>query len=379
VHKPSRGDGPIRFGKDVEQVPGLGPSRTASEIYTSPEHYELERTRVFRDSWYIVGRGSEVPAPGDFKVWEEMGETVVISRQASGELAAFHNVCQHRGARITPESGHCDGQFVCPWHGWRYDTTGAVAMIPDRADFDPAEIDGLRAPQVAVSEHWGFIWIYLAGPEVAPPLVEYLAEIEGELAPFEMQNMKLHATRAYEMPVNWKAVGDAFLEVYHVGQTHRETIGGGLAVRDTYFELFDWHSMFVVPYAHTLNELYAEPNHQRDAVTHYLVYPFSIFNCSSSSVQAFTPIPQGPNSTKLMVWNLVYPDGDEPYNDFMDTAWEIFQRIAAEDAYVAEQAGATRQSMGYQRNLYNARECRITHLLANMDRHIARSDDGDDD
>jgi hypothetical protein len=55
----------------------------------------------------------------------------------------------------------------------------------------------------------------------------------------------------------------------------------------------------------------------------------------------------------------------------MDQAWGIFLKIAGEDAYVAEQAGATRQSAGYTRNIYNERECRITHLLNNLERHIA--------
>ena len=45
-----------------------------------------------------------------------------------------------------------------------------------------AELEGLRAPPVAVEAWGGFLWIHLGGPEVAPPLVEHLAELVPELA-----------------------------------------------------------------------------------------------------------------------------------------------------------------------------------------------------
>ena len=38
-------------------------------------------------------------------VWEGHGETIVVSRRRDGGVSGFHNVCQHRGARIVPQSG----------------------------------------------------------------------------------------------------------------------------------------------------------------------------------------------------------------------------------------------------------------------------------
>jgi len=370
VHTPLRRGAP-RFGQGVDPVPDLGPSRVPAEVYTSPERYELERTRVLRDCWFIAARSSQIPHHGDHLVWEQFGETVVVSRLGDGSAAAFHNVCQHRGARIVPASGHCDGEFVCPWHGWKHDLSGRVVGIPDWHDFERAEVTGVRSPAVAVAEWGGWIWLHLGGPDVAPPLDVYLGELVDELAPYEMADMVLHATASWEMPANWKAVADAFLEVYHVAQTHRVTLGDMLAVRDTAITLFERHSMYVVPYAGHLERLRAEQQHQRDAISHYLVYPFSIFNCERHHIQAFTPVPTGPHSTRFLCWHLIQPGGDESLVTRMDRAWDLFTRVAAEDLYVAEQAGATRQSMGYTRNLNNERECRITHLLNVMEKHIA--------
>jgi nitrite reductase/ring-hydroxylating ferredoxin subunit len=63
------------------------------------------------------------------------GETVVITRQPDGGVAAFHNVCRHRGRRSSP-SGRVRGRkFTCPY-GWMYDTTGKVIGVPEKVDFD---------------------------------------------------------------------------------------------------------------------------------------------------------------------------------------------------------------------------------------------------
>ena len=149
------------------------------------------------------------------------------------------------------------------------------------------------------------------------------------------------------------------------------TIGDLLAVRDTAITLFERHSMYVIPYSGHLEKLRAEQQHQRDAISHYLVYPFSIFNCEPHHIQAFTPVPTGPHSTRFLCWHLIQPGGDAAFMTRMDRDWNLFTRVAAEDLYVAEQSGAARQSMGYTRNLNNARECRITHLRNVMDKHIA--------
>lgn len=376
MHVPTR-RGPPRFGDGVDPVPDLGPSKIPAEIYTSPERYELERTRVLRDSWFIAERSEKIPEPGDYLVWEQFGETVVIARQADRSVAAFHNVCQHRGARITAESGHCEDALVCPWHGWKHDLTGKVVGVPDWHDFERGEVTDVRSPQVAVAEWGGWLWIHLGGPDAAPPLEAYLGELVAELAPYEMENMVLHATASWEMPANWKAVSDAFLEVYHVAETHRVTIGEALSVRDTAITLFDRHSMYVVPYTGFVDRLREEQEHQRDAISHYLVYPFSIFNCERQHIQAFTPVPTGPHSTRFLCWHLIQPGGDERFLTEMDRAWNLFTRVAAEDLFVAEQSGATRQSMGYTRNINNERECRITHLLNVMSDHIAKGDTGE--
>jgi phenylpropionate dioxygenase-like ring-hydroxylating dioxygenase large terminal subunit len=376
---PTRGDGTVRISRDMPNVPPVGPTRVPSSVYTDPERFEQERVKVFRRSWFVVERGSEIPEPGDFLVWEEMGETVVVTRLDDGDVAAFHNVCQHRGARIcdpgdTPSGtrvGTCADSFECPWHGFRYGLTGEVVGVPERADFDPAELEDLRAPKVAVREWGGWLWINLSGDD-APMLEEWLgADILEELGHYDMERMVLHKKQTWVMPVNWKAVVDGFIEVYHVGTAHRATIGDLLSTRDTYQTLFDRHSMYVVPAGRNLEELFEHGDHIRASISHYLVFPNSIFNCNPTHIQFFMPIPVDANTSKYTAWNLILPDGDDEFLADMDMRWRYFTMVAEEDLYAAQQVGATRRSMGYTRNIMNERECRIPHFLDQVEKLLA--------
>ena len=103
VHVPSRGSGPLRFGPDVPMIPDIGPGIVDAAVYTDPERYERERTTVLRRSWQVICRSEQLARPGDFVTWDGHGETVIVTRRRDGGVSGFHNVCQHRGARIVKE------------------------------------------------------------------------------------------------------------------------------------------------------------------------------------------------------------------------------------------------------------------------------------
>ena len=113
VYVPHRGDLPARFGEGVPLIPDIGPAELDSSVYTDPARFEAERRKVLNRSWQIICRSSEIPGTGDHVVWEGQGETIVISRRRDGGVSGFHNVCQHRGARIVPRSGQGARRFTC--------------------------------------------------------------------------------------------------------------------------------------------------------------------------------------------------------------------------------------------------------------------------
>ena len=150
------------------------PHRVHRRIYTDPEIFELEQTRVFAASWSYVAHESEIPAPGDFTTTKVGGRPVVVTRDGAGAVHALLNRCSHRGALFTLASSGCAKRFTCPYHGWSFANDGRLVSLPfpqnhpvqdgDRSQFDLGRL--------AVAEYRGFVFATLhPDPE---PLEEWL-------------------------------------------------------------------------------------------------------------------------------------------------------------------------------------------------------------
>ncbi len=302
VFRPTRGDAPARIGPGVTPQHPAVTHEVSADVYRDPLRYELEVERVLRVSWLIAGRSSEMPSEGDWITYEGHGDTVVVSRLADGGVAAFHNVCQHRGARLTRgATSGCDRRFTCPWHGWVYDQTGELVGVPERQDFDPASLAGLRAPKVAAEEWGGWVWINLAGPDAAPPLLEWIGrEIEVDLGRFAMEDMILHEKLVWDLDVNYKVVVDGFNEVYHAFELHHTGPAFAKSARETAFHLSGPHAMMFVPRHEKLQRLAETGDHHANTICHYVIFPTSVFNNNPDQIQLFQAVPLGPERTRFI-------------------------------------------------------------------------------
>ncbi len=379
VHVASRGDVPVRLGPGVQRIPDYGPSVMSRDPYTDPVRFELERERVLNTSWLIAARSSEVAAPGDWTSFESHGETVVITRQPDGSVAAFHNVCQHRGPAIVGEWKGCGARrFSCPYHGWVYDTTGKLVGVPEREDFSEEHLRDLRAPAVAADEWGGFVWVNMLGPEKAPSLTEWIGpEIIADLGRFKPEEMILHDMVEYDVPVSYKAIVDGFNEIYHVTALHHVPPEFTKSARDSSFHILGKNYMCFVPRPEKREQLAEDWDHHKYAICHYLVFPNTVFNCNPEHIQVFNPIPIDVDRTRFLTWQLIYPgDHDDPeyqkYHAKMTAHWENLKVVVGEDIGIYDQLARTKRSSGYTRNVLSERECKIAHYHETMDRLIQR-------
>ena len=115
-------------GSWTQHYPELGTGLVSYEDSISPEFYELEREAIFRN----VGRIEQLSRNGSFftKELPVAKTSVVVVRDTSGEVRAFHNFCRHRGNKLlwseTPRhetSGNCR-QFMCQYHVGAMASTG---------------------------------------------------------------------------------------------------------------------------------------------------------------------------------------------------------------------------------------------------------------
>ena len=104
--------------------------------YWEPEFFALEREALFKRGWVHVGHTDQLPEPGSFIVWRRTGTPILVIRGTDGQIRTFYNTCRHRGAPVMKqEEGRTSRYFSCGYHGWTYDTTGALTAVTDLRDW----------------------------------------------------------------------------------------------------------------------------------------------------------------------------------------------------------------------------------------------------
>src|SRR5262249_48800605 len=71
----------------------------------------------------------------------------------------FFDLCLHRGVALSLGKV-CADELVCPYHGWRYNTSGACTFIPQLAE--PERVPGkVKAAIYHCMERYGLVWVAL--------------------------------------------------------------------------------------------------------------------------------------------------------------------------------------------------------------------------
>jgi phenylpropionate dioxygenase-like ring-hydroxylating dioxygenase large terminal subunit len=190
--------------------------------YYDESFYALEVEGVWKRSWLIAAHESELPAEGDYILFDKLGLSVLITRGRDRTVKAFHNVCQHRGARLVTENVGKAKRFVCPYHAWTYTNEGTLVGVPESREFpclDRAE-HSLRPVR---TESWaGLIFINL--DDNAGPLVDELGPVADRLAGSPLVDMVVKKRITREVECNWKTMRDNFNETYHVPSVHPQSV-----------------------------------------------------------------------------------------------------------------------------------------------------------
>ncbi len=166
------------------------------------------------NQWYVVLSSSQVRRRPVGVT--RLGERLVFWRDAEGHVACMRDHCAHRGARLSAGKVTEEGDLACPFHGFRYDASGRVTLIPahGRAAAVPERFRGKSYP---THEAHGFVWIWWgeAAPQGPPRFFDDLAGgfVYGEA----IDAWATHYTRVIENQ----------LDVAHLPFVHHNTIGRG--------------------------------------------------------------------------------------------------------------------------------------------------------
>ena len=179
-------------------------------IFEREDVYQEELNRIFHGPvWHPVVHDAELPQRHDFKTVTLGDRPILLMRSEAGEVRAFINACTHRGVMVATGFSGNAAQHVCPYHGWTFDSAGALRACPGEEDFVPGfDRADHGLPRVRIESLWGLHFITL--DDAAPPLEAFLAGMDETMRRILGGDgrLRLLGYQKVQFDVNWKAYFD---------------------------------------------------------------------------------------------------------------------------------------------------------------------------
>lgn len=194
-----------------------------SRYYFDPAHHERELAAIWYRNWVYLCRARSLETPGSYRTFDLGTQQVLLLRDQSGRLRAFHNTCRHRGSRLCPaEAGRfASKRIVCPYHRWTYSLEGKLLRTSSLAEpegFDPADHP---LYDVAVREWGGFVFVNLAGDD-GPSVERSFDRDSARLDHWPLEDLVVGHSYRRVLECNWKLFWDNFNECLHCPGVHPE-------------------------------------------------------------------------------------------------------------------------------------------------------------
>ncbi len=210
------------FLDDHKPAHGLPP-----RAYRGQDIWEAECRTVFSKNWVCAGFAHELADEGDIVPVTIADQPLLLVRNQSSKIAAFHNVCRHRCMTLVDGPRNVGKLIRCPYHAWAYDLDGNLRASPhfggtgqhDAEGFDK-KANGLVPVRTHVWNDWIFVNLSGDAPDFedyAKPLISRFKGIDfNKVEPIGMLDFG-------EIDTNWKLIMENFIEPYHVQFVHSTT------------------------------------------------------------------------------------------------------------------------------------------------------------
>ena len=124
-------------------------------------------SEMLRDLWYMAIPGTELKR-GQTLGKILLGQSLLLGRDANGEVFALRDICPHRGIPLS--HGQFDGHEIeCCYHGWRFNCAGTCTHIPSLLPTQKFDLDRVLVRRFPCREVQGNIWVFMPADELSLP------------------------------------------------------------------------------------------------------------------------------------------------------------------------------------------------------------------
>jgi len=192
---------------------------------------------ALRHYWHAVARATKVtPEPIAVRL---LGEDLVVWRGEGGRVGALPDRCSHRESPLSP-GAVVAGCIECPYHGWRYDTSGACVLVPSSGEGAPVPPKAHLRP-AHVTERYGLVWLCLDEPAAGVPEIAQDTDASFRRINLDVDVWHTATTRMV----------DNFLDITHFPWVHRSSFGSAAQTEVPHLELGDLDDWYGYRYAVT--------------------------------------------------------------------------------------------------------------------------------
>jgi phenylpropionate dioxygenase-like ring-hydroxylating dioxygenase large terminal subunit len=355
-------------GRTTDLAGAMFRNRVAA--YSCRERAALERDRLFRERPIFMGLSTRLARPGDYLTEDVAGVPVLMTRGADGEVRAFANICRHRGAPVAQGCGNARA-FVCPYHGWTYDSAGKLLGTTDKVGFAGIDLAKHGLVRLPAAEHHGMLFVrpkpVRDGEGVAIEIDGELGALAPDLEALRLASYPLFSTDRVAPRINWKFAIDTFLEGYHIPHLHRKTIAPYFIGNVGTFDGAGPHGRMCV--ARTSIDAVrplpeSERNYRPHVISIYQLFPNALLIWQVDHIEIWRAFPDRDDPGRCDVEMTIYkPEG----SDKPDTYWEKNRSIAIrtvmdEDFPLGERMQIGFESGATEEVIYGRNEPSLVHF-----------------
>jgi phenylpropionate dioxygenase-like ring-hydroxylating dioxygenase large terminal subunit len=326
-------------------------------LYRDPEFFAAEKKAFLRAAPQVVCHASEIPAAGDWRTIEYLGESVILIRGDDGAVRALSNVCRHRGSRLVDGNAGCARVLTCPYHGWSYARDGRLIGVPHRAEYPGLQTENLGLFELPLEDWHGFLFVTLETG--APSVAEMMAPYADEVAPYRFEELRaIGRVTLRPRPLNWKTIADNYSDGLHIpvghpgltrlfgknyrieANTHVDRMEGDLVDRESANPSERAYQRLLPAVDHL------PASHQRKWL-YYKLFPNVAFDLYPDQVDFMQFLPVSATETVIREISYALPDDRREMTAARHLNWRINRKVNSEDTELITRVQLGMQSPAY--------------------------------